>query len=454
MGTDMTGRTGIIRFDRHARWMVTSWVVLIAVVAVIVEPSSLRAQAPLLTGEVRVDPGTGRVTGDVCVSDTPAADTLRFLLHHGLNIRSIRDATGKVLDYGGHADLTPVGVALRYTIRDSLISPGTFCVRYTGAYPVYRDTLNTFDYQEVIAFNGRSLRAAPSTRWYPVPYDPVADRVYEDVRYDLIVQCDGCEAVYLNGSPPRTGPKARFSSIRPWPLLLLAGDFPVLEVDEAWFLGDSVGEPTARAFAGKVREITDFYEEFVGIPYPDTLVFLRVNPIKPMRPGQLWGFFVFPTLGTNVEFERFVEPGQEGEDAELNRLLGPYLWGLFAHETAHYYFGTLLPFRGPYAQFFGESAADYLALKAVERFAGAEVYRERLDRLYKRAVEGPPPTPLDEITSENQSRATATVTRTVRSYGFRSSKRSALVTCADSWPPSSARRKGRSPTTRTSANPP
>lgn len=363
-------------------------------------PSTLSAQHPHLAGEIHIDPTRGVINGDMCLSSLPKREAVSFLLHRGLNIKSVRDARGRTLTYEGHADLKPVGVALQYTIKGLPKDAQSFCVSYTGAYPVYGDAPNVFDYQEVIAFDGKTVRAAASTRWYPVAYDPVEELAYEEATYRLRVNCSSCAAVYVNGSAPQRRGQVEVASSRPRPLLLYAGDFAVTQVGDTFFVGEEVPAETARAFVAKVSEITRFYERFLSIPYGDSLVFMRVRPIKALRPGQLWGFFSFPTLGVNVDFERFVQKAGADEEAELNALINQYLWGIFAHETAHYYFGTLLPFRGSYAQFFGESTAEYLALKATQQLVGEKAYRERLHAIYTAALDGPPLTPLDQITKQ------------------------------------------------------
>jgi hypothetical protein len=98
--------------------------------------------------------------------------TRAFLLARGLNVREVRDSAGRVLR-AERADTGAEDDAERYTFADTSAA-GRFCVAYVGAYPVYRVDAGeraASDWKGQIAFDGRTVRAAEQTRFYPVAVD-------------------------------------------------------------------------------------------------------------------------------------------------------------------------------------------------------------------------------------------------------------------------------------------
>lgn len=79
-------------------------------------------------------------------------------------------------------------------------------MNYLGMYPVVADSTSGYmgsDWRGNIAFNGYSVRAdGMQSNWYPVLYDISTRKRYENLRYDLNINCDDCTcylltAVYL-----------------------------------------------------------------------------------------------------------------------------------------------------------------------------------------------------------------------------------------------------------------
>ena len=159
------------------------------------------------------------IKGDLCLQGLSVfpKDTVYFLLHHGMNIESVTNESGKPPEYTGHFGLKPVSVALRFgvPVTDSL-SP--ICVKYSGAYPVYDTTEALWDYKERIAFNGTTVRADANTAWYPVLYHPESGIRNENVSYDIKAECKSCSTIYVNGAKPVHSSKAHLKSQNPFPL--------------------------------------------------------------------------------------------------------------------------------------------------------------------------------------------------------------------------------------------
>lgn len=66
--------------------------------------------------------------------------------------------------YSGYYDEKIQGKATAYLPakdNDTLKLPEKFHISYTGAFPVYSDTLNSLDFKGLIAFNGKTLKNKP-----------------------------------------------------------------------------------------------------------------------------------------------------------------------------------------------------------------------------------------------------------------------------------------------------
>ena len=346
--------------------------------------NSTNGQPVHMKGQVKIDLKLGLISNHLCLNNfTPSRrDTIYFLLHHGLNIEYITDSNGKSLSYTGHTDLHPVSVALRYAIpaNDSLTS---ICIRYKGAYPVFDTTEALFDYKERIAFNGKTVRADANTAWYPILYEPASDIRHEDITLDITVDCDGCSAIYINGSQPVQGNKAKITSASPFPALLFAGHYDVKEFNNFLFLNSKVNEDDAQSFTQQLERIKQFYVEFTGIPYENNLVFIHQIPVAKSRyaTGRAWGFVSYPSMVyAGIDYDLFAKALTDPEEPNV------VVWQLLAHELAHYYFGTLFRTSSRYSPFYTESFADYFSLKVVEHFFGNTPYKKKLEEYYKEVL--------------------------------------------------------------------
>ena len=365
-------------------------------------PAATAAQSqPHVTLELAVGLTQGTLISNACVSRLPPMRRYEFILHRGLNIRSIRDETGKMLRYEGYEGGRFVGEGVVYTVVDSVASAGSLCVEYMGAFPVYAvesGDFNTHDYKGFIAFNGRTVRAAEQSKWYPILYDSVrGTRAYEAVTYQATVQCSECARIYLNGDAPRDGSTAEFASSRPVQLLLFAGDFTVDRLPGLTVLNATqydVPRQSVERLAAVVDSIRGFYEQWLGIPYGQPLVFLQ-HTIIENSPKRRWGFVTYPTIAlSNDGVAAFV-------DAD-HGAVASFVWPYLGHEMAHYYFGTLNTGQGPYFWFLVESLAEYLALQTVRQFQGDSAFDARLAEYSRNASTDTLSVPFDQISRPEQ----------------------------------------------------
>lgn len=297
----------------------------------------------------------------------------------------------------GRVEILP---SSRYAIEVS-VGAGGFCVNYLGAYPVYRidaGERSEVDWKGQIAFDGRTVRASEQTRFYPVALNAATGSSLDAVSYRLDVTCSGCKAIFVNGSAPKAGPQATFSSDTPRQLMLYAGDFPYTSAGGVHFVGASITPADADAIRSGIKTVADAHATYLGVPYSDEPVYLTFAAVSRSRMlGQTtWLFVTWPTIAMDgrVSFSQLLR------ETEGRRVFVPDRF--IAHEMAHYYFGARYAPRGPLQWFLLESTAEFLALKAHRASAGEEAYAGVVRAYFKEAVAAGAVIPLDNVREPEQ----------------------------------------------------
>lgn len=360
-------------------------------------PMIATAQTPHVTGEITTNPAQGLLAGNVCLSNLPPGDTLRFLLHNGLNVRSIHDSAGRPLSYSGYYDGRMLGEGLEYTVVNDRPGRRTLCVGYTGAFPVYPEHDNSYDFKGAIAFTGRTVRAAEQAKWYPVLYDSASARLFDVVTYQLHVSCSACTATYISGSAPAQGPQHDFASTVPRQLLLFAGDYPTHEVAGIRYLNSTASKTEMQQISRGVAMIQQHYERMLAVPFRDSITLVESIGLDQNR-GHIWGFATWPAIVfSGMPFAQLAT-GLTAPDTTTDWVLG-----FLAHELAHYYFGTRVHAVGMLQGFFIESTAEYMSLRAVREFHGDNAYRVSVQAHAHDALELSGWVPLDRMTRDQMT---------------------------------------------------
>ena len=381
-----------------------SRVLLLALIAGVALPRELSGQGPPhLTLRLDIEIAAGRLGVESCLTNLPVHHRPQFILHRGLNVGIVRTAEGRLLRHTGYTNGRFIGEGVVYTVLDSVAPDDALCVLYVGAFPVYNVTRGTFsvfaDWKGAIAFNGRTVRATEQSKWYPILYDSTrGTRAYEAVTYEATVRCPDCRVTYLNGDAPRPGREATFRSARAVPLMLFAGDFAIIDSFANLTILNGTPYGVSRRGAGLLAAVVDsirsYYAEWLDIPYGERIVFLQ-HLVTEDNQRRHWGFVTFPTIAlSNRGFSAFV--------VDSASFVSPLLWPYLAHEMGHYYFGTLVPGRGPYFWFVVESLAEYLSLRVVQRFHGDSVLRSHIAPYVRHALVDSTSVPFDRITSADQ----------------------------------------------------
>lgn len=359
------------------------------------------ASIPHITGWIETDPATGYLAGDICIAATPSALGGSILLHRGLNVRGVRNAvTGAPLSFDGYYDARNIGDATPYEVAQGAADQGV-CVSYVGAFPVVHvdaGERTTDDWKGNIAFDGKTVRAAEQTRFYPTLRD-AAGVEHQQVTYDVEVRCTGCKTIFWNGSAPVAGDRARFTSDRPRLLMLYAGDLPFSTIDGVHFVGAEVSADAAAFVGTSFAAIARIHEDYLGVAmedHPSLLSFAALGGRASRKLGvNTWGFATWPTIASDgrLPFDKLAPRGADGSLAAGSQRY-------FAHEMAHHYFGVRYAPRGPLRWFMLESTAEYLAARAIRTLRGEAAYQGLLAGYVRNS-----PTaviPLDQVTDVGQ----------------------------------------------------
>ncbi|WP_143822887.1 M1 family metallopeptidase [Mucilaginibacter sp. MD40] len=335
-------------------------------------------QAPHVSGKLEISFSDGLIKGDFQLSKLPGlGKQYKILLNRGLNIGLLKNDSGKVLQYSGFYNDKLIGEAAAYypvADNDTLSLPQKLSISYTGAFPIYTDTLNSFDFKGMIALNGKTLRAAEQSKWYPVIYDVKNDKELLDVTYDIDVECKDCQTIYINGSRPQSGPAARFVSAVPRQLLLFAGNYKAQVLDNSTFLNADLSPAEAKVFNDNIAFITNFYKAYLSAPYGDKVTLLQHKAVETYGPSGNWGFVTFPTIAVAGETFKSQLDMQKGTFKDTSN------YTFYAHEMGHYYFGHLLQPNSTLKWFFLESMAEFLSIKAGQKKYGEVFLRNYISK--------------------------------------------------------------------------
>lgn len=348
---------------------------------------------PHIQGTVTLNKSQGLIACDFTLTNLPPLPRYRILLNHGMNIQYFVSDSGKVLMYDGFYSGKMRGEALEYALmknnEDTFATlPQSFRVKYRGAFPMYGDTLNSFDFKGFIACNGKTIRATEQAKWYPVIYDVAADRLIDNYSYDITVNSDDCKTVFINGSTPQQKSSATFQSKTPRALFLFAGDYDFVASNGNYILNAPIDASTASKIFKELDRIKAFQAKALGLTYNENIYLISHKAVEPYGPQRSWGFTIFPSFAyAGLNFKTLLDSNGKMENGTL---------AFFAHELSHYYFGDKM-MSGVQQWFWLESTTEYFSLKAAEALTDTGFYNSRV-REYARALQHKKYKPLAQVT--------------------------------------------------------
>ncbi|MFC3562519.1 M1 family aminopeptidase [Pedobacter jamesrossensis] len=357
------------------------------------------AQIPHLSGKVEIVMSTGQISCDFTLTNIPDfGKDYQILLNKGFNIKAIKDSLNNTLSYDGFYNGKMRGEGLIYVPQkgnDVLTNPKKLRIVYTGAFPIYNDTLNFIDFKGLIAFNGKTMRATDQSKWYPIIYDVKGDKQIEQMTYNIEVISKEAKMIFVNGDLPKPGPVANFKSTIAIAPLIFAGDYGVQKTSGALFLNTEMNNKQLNIFEQNIAEMKAYYFKSLEIPYHTKNVFIEHQPVEKFNKGRSWGFVSFPTIAfAGIKLGDMI-------DEKHSKLKDSTDYPFIAHEIGHYYFGNVLQPNSTLFWFFLESTAEYLSVKASEKKFGKDFATNYFQRKGKE-LKNFKALPLNKVTDMNQ----------------------------------------------------
>lgn len=253
------------------------------------------AQTPHITGDVYISVKEGTFKADLTVSRLPITTNYAIRLNSGMNVQFFKDSTN-TFSYTADKNYDPEKAyeSFQYWFpsndQKSRYLPRRFNISYVGAFPVYSDSAKRSDrgdWKGNMAFNGKTLRASEQTAWYPILYDTLQDKAYQNVTFDITIHTPDAKAIYLNGCPPQYGKTARFRLERPFPLLLFVGDFDFKKERNTYLVNTTLTKLQAAVLDDWFSRIKDYYQQHLEIPYRADVTLLASTPSPNATTGCL-----------------------------------------------------------------------------------------------------------------------------------------------------------------------
>lgn len=351
---------------------------------------------PHINGDIEIDMKSGLLKCNFNLSKIPKLGNYRILLNKGMNIKSFKNDT-EILDYDGHYNGKTNGEAIEYVFinpkNDTIALPMEFNIEYVGAFPIYNNEFNIFDYKGIIAFNGKTVRATEQSKWYPIIYDVDNDRYLDSYTYDVKVKINGGNTVFINGASPSKGKKIHLTSQKDVPLLLFAGDFDFVSNKKGdYIINAKIKNENIDLIFQNIDLIKNQLSLIIGTEFKDNIYLISHEAINKRKKGSSWGFNTYPTFAfTGLDFNKLIDETGKFSNEDYK---------YFGHEFAHNYFGNNVR-SGKLNWFWSESFAEYLSYATTVGICGEEAEKKILQNEIK-GLDSYNFIPLTEIKSSNE----------------------------------------------------
>jgi hypothetical protein len=345
--------------------------------------TSAQENPPTIRGKVKISIVEGTFECDLTLTNIPPIEDYLIRLNAGMNllhIKSLKPHEFVIIEEKSREDSTSSGESSAYYFADNTgkgkFLPEELQYKYVGKFPVVTDTIVNYsraDWRGNIAFNGYSVRAEGiQGAWYPYLYDAKNDVTYEQMNYNIDIECVDCSTLYLNGNKPIHAQKATFKSELPYELSLYCGNYDYIDDGNLLLLNPTFAQDDINEFSKLVGQYKKYYEGKLKIKFSEPPVFVNTTPTAP-RFG--WLFVSYPTI-------MGIGYGNLGLAALFDKKQNWYQQYI-AHELGHYYFGTYKVFNSELGGMMSEGFAEYLSLKLVEELQGKESYNDLLEEKFE-----------------------------------------------------------------------
>lgn len=345
----------------------------ILIVCLVIFVHTVFAQHTTLCGTVKISIEKGTLDGDLTLTEFPEIENYRLAINSGLNVEYIKDQDNRNIDFSKQYSSKLSYESFLYSFptkeKEGIFLPKSINVKFTGKFPVHNDTLslnNSGDWKGNIAFSDNTLRIdGNQSSWYPILYDLDRDIRYSQVKYSVEIECEDCDALYLNGSDPVYASSHRFTSEKPSDITLFVGNYDFHFVDNNWYLNPDIDKNDMARFSEITNQFKTYFSDHLEIPYQETIKFVQSIPTTKSNS------FLF------IEYPTIVNIGRGREDGMAGLISDEYPEdkAFIAHELAHYYFGAGVKlFNSTLSNPISEGFAEYLSLKATKEILGADLY--------------------------------------------------------------------------------
>lgn len=339
--------------------------------------------SPTISGKVKISIIEGTFECDLTMSNIPPIQDYLIRLNAGMNllhIKSLKPNEFIIIEDKSRNDSTSSGESSAYFFPDNTgkgkFLPDELQFKYVGKFPVVTDTIFNYsraDWRGNIAFNGYSIRAeGVQGAWYPYLYDAKNDVTYEQMNYNIEIECVDCSTLYLNGNDPIHAQKATFRSEKPYELSLFCGNYEYINDGNLLLLNPTFAQDDINDFSKLVSQFKKYYEKKLNIQFSEPPVFVNSTPTAP---NYAWLFVSYPTI-------MGIGYGNLGLGALFDKKQNWYEQ-LIAHELGHYYFGTYKVFNSELGSMLSEGFAEYLSLKLFEELKEKKSYDQLLEEKFE-----------------------------------------------------------------------
>lgn len=335
-------------------------------------------KTPHLNGNVKISITEGTFECDFTLSDIPNLKDYYIRINSGMNILNFKSLQPNefLIGYSFSPDdkaYESRGYYFPANNRKDKFLPKAVQVKYVGKFPVIKDTINDYsrkDWKGNIAFNSFSVRAdGTQSAWYPILYDITNDKIYDQMTYDVTIECVDCNTLYVNGNIPVKTSKNRFVSDTPKELMLFCGNYDYKQINTTYILNPDIGIDKLKELEAFTGTFKKYYEKKLSIPFGQPITFIQTTPTSK-KDG--WLFVTYPTI-VNVGY------GNNSLSGLLDKWFKPFI----AHELGHYYFGTHKVFNSELGDMLSEGFAEYLSLKLSLDLLGKDVYQKEINEKFE-----------------------------------------------------------------------
>lgn len=345
-------------------------------------PFIVLGQTPKLTGNIDINLINGQITCDFTLTNLPNLVDPAISLNRGFNIRDLKFNNSSIdynIDWGfpGRTTFLSEGIGIIPNV-DTILPTSKISISYIGAFPTYNINEETAsgDGMSVIAIKNNILRASHQSLWYPILVDRTNNFTITKYEYEINVVCNGCESLYLGGTEPLKARKGNFRSTEPNDIMLYVGEYKFKKSKNTFFLNSKLDKVQADILNSSLDSIKTFYTQILQANFSQPTVLAQIFTIGPKTQYEKWAFVVYPCIVADLnELPRQV-------NTNTNKISDIITFRIYSHELAHNFFGLKVKADNDYWGFYSESFAEYLCLKAIEKFYGKEKYIEFLNQRY------------------------------------------------------------------------